>query len=101
MAASAKGKPMDFDWYSTDDKTIPLFAAMGENMTEKRRKKSDVIMDCYTIKLEKDFDDNKLPEAVVFRTNEDGDMTCVVVLKVPSLNDYGAKNNNILEEMEI
>ena len=84
----------------SEEDALLFSQSMEDKMMEKRRNKNDVILDCYVIKLEKECDVNKVPQAVVFRTKEDSDMACVVVLEVPSLNDYSTDNNGINEVVE-
>jgi hypothetical protein len=49
-----------------------------------------VILDPFLIPLEVPCDVNKRPSVTLFRTSNDGDNGCFIMLDVPSVSDYAA-----------
>ena len=64
--------------------------ALETTMMEYRRNKAETVYDAYHIDLVKPCDTNKMPMAAICRSKDDGDVACVIVLDIPSVNDYGA-----------
>ena len=61
---------------------------LEEKLSEKRKHISDVIVDPYLVKLEKACDLNNSPTVQLYRSKKDGDVALLIVLSVPSKNDY-------------
>jgi hypothetical protein len=66
-----------------------------ENTLKCRRVCIDkVIIDNYSITLDKAVDPSKIPDLHVFKSNDDGDTVCIIALDVPANNDYGKRTTD-------
>jgi hypothetical protein len=77
--------------------TMPGFTKMDasfatDKLKLRRENIDETIIDSYYIILDKACDPLKKPDLTVFRSNEDGDTVCVIVLDVPAKNDYGKRS---------
>ena len=83
-------------------KDAVLFAhGLEEKLAEKRKHVLDVIVDPYVVKLEKACDINNSPMVQLYRSRKDGDVALLVVLSVPSKNDYHRAKASSSSAMEL
>jgi hypothetical protein len=66
--------------------------ALADKLKLRRENNEETIIDPIGIILDKACDPNKKPNLAVFKSKEDGDTVCVIVLDVLAKNDYGQRN---------
>jgi hypothetical protein len=81
----------------TSGDAILFTQALETKLMKKHKQKKDAILDLFLIPLEVPCD-AKRPSITLFRTSNDGDCGCFIMLNVPSVSDYAA--GELMEDEE-
>lgn len=73
--------------------------AIEDSMMSRRSSRNQTIRDPFTIGLAKACDVSKKPIAAIYRSGIDNDTCCVVILDVPSANNYGSDDKVVRSMM--